>query len=253
MSKFQAAFTKGKAVMAFITCGDPDLETTAKVIDAAIMGGADIIELNIPFSDPTAVDPVIQQANVRSLEKGITTDAVFDFVKQYRKKIPVPVIFSSYANVVFSYGAEKFIRTCQEIGVEGLLIPDVPFEERQEFLPLCQQYGVTLIPMVAVTSRERVVAICQEAQDLLYIMACPGTREQELVDMMALVRANTKIPTVICLTGTEESRIAVVAEKTDGVAVDVPLVRLVAEHGTNAVGPMQRCVADLKATINLAK
>ncbi len=250
MSKFAAAFQKGRAVMAFITCGDPDLQTTADVIRAAVDGGADIIELNIPFSDPTAVDPVIQQANVRALETGVTTDSIFAFIKQIRKDIPVPVIFSSYANVVYSYGAEKFISTCRDIGVDGLLIPDVPFEEREEFLPLCETYGVTLIPMIAVTSRERVVAICKEAKDLLYIMACPGTREQELVDMMALVRQNTDIPGVICLTGTDENRVAAVAEKTDGVAVDVPLVELLSKYGKDACAPMQSYIADLKQQIN---
>ena len=250
MSKFAAAFQKGKAVMAFVTCGDPDLQTTADMIHAAVAGGADIIELNIPFSDPTAVDPVIQQANVRALQTGVTTDSIFAFVKDIRHEIPVPVIFSSYANVVYSYGTEKFVSTCQDIGVDGLLIPDTPFEEREEFLPMCEKYGVTLIPMIAVTSRERVVAICKEAKDLLYIMACPGTREQELVDMMALVRKHTTVPGVICLTGTDENRVAAVAEKTDGVVVDVPLVELLSRYGKDACAPMQQYIAALKKTIN---
>ena len=164
MSKLNQAFQNGKVFMAFFTCGDPDLATTEKTIQAAVAGGADIIELNIPFSDPKAVDPVIQEANVRALAGGITTDDIFDFVRKIRSSIPVPIVFSSYANVVFSYGAERFIRTCQEIGVDGLLVPDVPFEEREEFLPLCKTYGVPLIFMIAVTSRERVIAIAKEAE-----------------------------------------------------------------------------------------
>lgn len=234
MSKLERAFQNGKVFMAFITCGDPDLATTEKTIHAAVAGGADMIELNIPFSDPTAVDPVIQEANVRALSGGITTDDIFAFVGRIRETIPVPIVFSSYANVVFSYGADRFIRTCRDIGVDGLLVPDVPFEERQEFLPLCRTYGVPLISMIAVTSRERVIAIAKEAEGFLYIMGCPGKREQELLDMMALVRSNTEVPCMICLHGTEAYRIRDVAKQTDGVAEDVPIVGLMQQYGVDS-------------------
>jgi len=249
MSNLKKAFENGKAFMAFLTCGDPDLETTEKAIHAAVAGGADIIELNIPFSDPTAVDPVIQEANVRALEKGITTDVIFDFVRRIRKDVPVPIVFSSYGNVVFSYGSERFIRTCKEIGVEGLLVPDVPFEEREEFLPLCRTYGVALISMIAVTSRERAIAISREAEGFLYIMACPGTREQELKDMMALVRKNTDVPCVICLNGTESYRVKDVAAKTDGVAVDAPIVLLMQQYGTDSAEYVGNYVRQMKAEL----
>lgn len=246
MSKLQEVFQKGKVFMAFLTCGDPDLATTGKAISGAVAGGADIIELNIPFSDPTAVDPVIQEANVRALSGGITTDDIFDFVRKIRASIPVPLVFSSYANVVFSYGAERFIRTCQEIGIDGLLVPDVPFEERQEFLPLCKQYGVPLISMIAVTSRDRVIAIAQEAEGFLYIMGCPGNRQQELLDMMALVRCNTDVPCVICLHGTESYRIRDVAKQTDGVAEDVPIVGLMQQYGKDSPAYIQDYIQRMK-------
>lgn len=246
MSKLTDAFQSGKAFMAFLTCGDPDLDTTEKAIQAAVAGGADIVELNIPFSDPTAVDPVIQEANVRALEGGITTDDIFEFVKRIRPTVKVPIVFSSYANVVFSYGAERFIRTCQEIGVDGLLVPDVPFEERQEFLPLCKTYGVPLIYMIAVTSRERVVAIAREAEGFLYIMGCPGTREQELLQMMDLVRSNTDVPCVICLNGTESYRIRDVAKQTDGVAEDVPIVGLMLQYGKDSPAYIEDYVRQMK-------
>lgn len=246
MSNLEKAFQNGKVFMAFLTCGDPDLHTTEKAIQAAVAGGADIIELNIPFSDPTAVDPVIQEANVRALAGGITTDDIFAFVKKIRASIPVPIVFSSYANVVFSYGAEKFIRTCQEIGIDGLLVPDVPFEERAEFLPLCKTYGVPLILMIAVTSRERVIAIAKEAEGFLYIMGCPGNREQELLDMMALVRGNTDAPCIICLHGTESYRIRDVAKQTDGVAEDVPIVGLMQQYGTDAPAYIEDYIRQMK-------
>ena len=246
MSKLNQAFQKGKVFTAFLTCGDPDLATTEKAIAAAVAGGADMIELNIPFSDPTAVDPVIQEANVRALAGGITTDDIFDFIRKIRPSIPVPLVFSSYANVVFSYGPDRFIRTCQEIGVDGLLVPDVPFEERHEFLPLCKQYGVPMIFMIAVTSRERVIAIAREAEGFLYIMGCPGNRQQELQDMMALVRGNTDVPCVICLHGTESYRIRDVAKLTDGVAEDVPIVGLMQQYGKDSPAYIEDYIRQMK-------
>lgn len=246
MNELKNAFAGGKALMAFVTCGDPDLDTTAAVITAAVEAGADIIELNIPFSDPTAVDPVIQRSNIRALEKGITTDDVFDFIAGRLASLPVPLVLSTYANVVFSYGAERFAAKCAETGVSGLIVPDVPFEERQEFLPACKAKGVALISMLAVTSRQRAKAIAGEAEGFVYIMACPGTREQELVELTAQVRENSSVPCVICLTGTETCRFEAVAAKTDGVAVDTPLVSLVARYGGEAPRYVARWVSDMK-------
>ena len=142
MSKIARAFENGKAFIAFITCGDPDLETTAAAVRAAVENGADLIELGIPFSDPTAEGPVIQGANLRALSGGITTDKVFDFVREIRRDVSVPMVFMTYANVVFSYGSERFISTCKEIGIDGLILPDIPFEEKDEFQPICKKYGV---------------------------------------------------------------------------------------------------------------
>ena len=130
MSNIANAFKNGKAFIPFITCGDPDLETTGKVIRAAVENGADLIELGIPFSDPTAEGPVIQEANIRALNAGVTTDKIFDFIRDLRKDVKTPIVFMTYANVVFSYGAERFISTCAEVGIDGMIIPDLPFEER---------------------------------------------------------------------------------------------------------------------------
>ena len=127
MSKIKSAFENGKAFIPFITCGDPDLETTEKIVCAAAENGADLIELGIPFSDPTAEGPVIQGANIRALAGGVTTDKIFEMVKRLRKSVSVPMVFMTYANVVFSYGAERFISTCNEIGMDGLILPDLPF------------------------------------------------------------------------------------------------------------------------------
>ena len=135
MSKIKEAFKNGKAFIPFITCGDPDIETTYNVVLEAVKNGADLIELGIPFSDPTAEGPVIQGANIRALAGGVTTDKVFELVKRLRKEVTIPMVFMTYANVVFSYGSDKFIKTCSEIGIDGLIIPDIPYEEKEEFEP----------------------------------------------------------------------------------------------------------------------
>ena len=153
MSKIASAFKNGKAFLAFLTCGDPDLETTAAAVRAAVENGADLIELGIPFSDPTAEGPVIQGANLRALRAGTTTDRVFDLVRGLRRDVSVPLVFMTYANVVFSYGPERFLSTCAEVGVDGLILPDLPFEEKEEFHPLCRQYGVDLISLVGADLR----------------------------------------------------------------------------------------------------
>lgn len=246
MNKIAKAFENGKAFAAFFICGDPDLASTASAIRAAVAGGADMIELNIPFSDPTAGDAGIQEANIRALAGGVTTDQIFQLVRELRRDVHVPFIISGYANVVFSYGAERFMKMCSETGVDGLIVPDLPFEERYEFLDACNAYGVDLIYMLAVTSKERVAMIAREAKGFLYIMACPGTREQELCELMEQVRGNTQVPCLICLTGTEKIRFQSVAEKTDGVIVDEPIVSLMGAHGAASAAYVGEYAREMK-------
>ena len=190
-------FENSKAFIAFITCGDPDLETTAAAVRAAVENGADLIELGIPFSDPTAEGPVIQGANLRALNGGITTDKIFAFVKELRKDVKVPMVFMTYANVVFSYGAEKFISTCKDIAIDGLILPDLPFEEKEEFLPLCHKYGVDLVSLIAPTSENRIAMIAKEAEGFLYIVSSlgvTGTRSEIKTDFFPLSRSFVRTP-----------------------------------------------------------
>lgn len=156
MSRIQAAFQGRKAFIAFITCGDPDLETTKAAVKAAAANGADLIELGIPFSDPTAEGPVIQAANMRALQNGITTDQIFAFVHDLRKEVNVPLVFMTYANVVFSYGTARFCARCADCGIDGIILPDVPFEEKGEFEPYCRAQNIDLISMIAPTSGARI-------------------------------------------------------------------------------------------------
>jgi tryptophan synthase alpha chain len=234
MSKIRAAFEKGKALIAFITCGDPDLETTAAAVQAAAENGAGLIELGIPFSDPTAEGPVIQESSIRALQGGITTDKVLAFVKNLRKTVTIPLVFKTYANVVFSYGAERFFASCGEAGVDGIILPDLPFEEREEFLPYCEKHGVHLIHMVAITSKERIMAIAKAATGFLYIMACPGGTTEELAHIMEVVRSVSTIPCAVCLTADDAPQFWETAGLVDGVIEDAPIVSLCGKYGSDA-------------------
>ena len=162
MSKIREAFRNGKAFIPFITCGDPDLETTGKIVREMEAAGADLIELGIPFSDPTAEGPVIQGANIRALAGGVTTDRIFDFVRELRQDVRVPLVFMTYANVVFSYGIERFAQKCAETGIDGIILPDVPHEEKEEFAPACRACGIDFISLIAPTSENRIAEIAKE-------------------------------------------------------------------------------------------
>lgn len=240
MSKIARAFENGKAFIAFITCGDPDLETTAAAVRAAVENGADLIELGIPFSDPTAEGPVIQGANLRALSGGITTDKVFDFVREIRRDGSVPMVFMTYANVVFSYGSERFISTCKEIGIDGLILPDIPFEEKDEFQPICKKYGVDLISLIAPTSQNRIAMIAKEAEGFLYIVSSlgvTGTRseiETDLGEMVKLVRENANIPCAIGFGISTPEQAKQMADIADGAIVGSAIVKLLEKHGKDA-------------------
>jgi len=234
MNKFQNAFANGKVYIGFITCGDPDLATTEKAVLAAAENGADIIELNIPFSDPTAVDATIQEANIRALEAGTTTDKIFAFVKNLRPRISIPLVFSTYANVVFSYGTERFLKTCQEIGIDGLIVPDLPFEEHDEFLPACKECGITLISMISATSKARIKAIAQAAEGFLYIMTCPGGTKEQLEEVVAGIRKYTDLPCAVCISAEDAPYMMDTAALCDGIIEDTPIVELIKKRGSAA-------------------
>ena len=255
MSNIKEAFENGKAFIAFVTCGDPDLETTAKVVRAAVENGADLIELGIPFSDPTAEGPVIQGANLRALRGGITTDKIFAFVKELRRDVKVPMVFMTYANVVFSYGAEKFISTCRDIGIDGLILPDLPFEEKEEFLPTCRQYGVDLISLIAPTSENRISMIAREAEGFIYIVSSlgvTGTRSEirtDLSSIVKVVRENTKVPCAIGFGISTPEQAKRMADISDGAIVGSAIVKLIEKYGTDAPEHVAEYVKSMKDAI----
>ena len=256
MSNIYRAFENEKAFIAFITCGDPDLETTAAAVRAAAANGADLIELGIPFSDPTAEGPVIQGANIRALRGGVTTDKIFDLVRELRRDVTIPMVFMTYANVVFSYGAERFLSTCRDIGIDGLILPDVPYEEKEEFLPQCRQYGIDLISLIAPTSHNRVAMIAREAEGFLYIVSSlgvTGTREEirtDLSSIVEVVRQNTQIPCAIGFGISTPEQARQMAGLSDGVIVGSAIIKILEKYGTQAPPYIGEYVKSMKEAIS---
>lgn len=252
MSKIREAFENKKAFIPFITCGDPSLDATERIVKAAAENGADLIELGIPFSDPTAEGPVIQGANIRALRGGVTTDKIFDLVRRLRKEVTVPMVFMTYANVVFSYGADRFIKTCAEIGIDGLILPDLPFEEKDEFLPECRKYGVDLISLIAPTSAERIGMISREAEGFIYIVSSlgvTGTRSEITTDISAIVReirANTDVPCAVGFGISAPEQAAEMAAVSDGAIVGSAIIRIIEEYGEEAAAPVGEFVRKMK-------
>ena len=245
MSKIAEAFKKGKAFIPFITCGDPDLDTTNKEGREMVKNGADLIELGIPFSDPTAEGPVIQGANVRALAGGVTTDKVFDMVRELRRDITVPMVFMTYANVVYSYAngsAEVFIKTCAEVGIDGLVLPDVPFEEREEFEPICRKYDVDLISFIAPTSENRIAMIAKEAKGFIYIVSSLGVTgvrseiKTDLDSIVKLIRANTDVPCAIGFGISTPEQAAKMSSISDGAIIGSAIIKLLEKYGKEAPG-----------------
>lgn len=256
MSRIAEAFAKHKAFIPFITCGDPDLETTRKIVCAMVESGADLIELGIPFSDPTAEGPVIQEADNRALSGGVTTDQILDLAKELRKTVKVPMVFMTYANVIFSYGTERFLTRAKEAEMDGLILPDVPFEEKEEFAAQCEAYGLDLISMIAPTSKSRIRMIAKEAKGFIYVvssMGVTGVRAKITTDIGALIEEVRSVSPIPCAVGfgiSTPEQAAEMASLSDGAIVGSAIVRLIAEHGRNCVEPVSEYVKRMSEAVH---
>ena len=252
MSKICEAFKNGKAFIPFITCGDPTLDTTKRAVIEMVKAGADLIELGIPFSDPTAEGPVIQEANIRALKNKITTDDVFAMVEELRQTVKIPMVFMTYANVIFSYGAEKFMSRCQEIGIDAVILPDIPFEEKEEFDEVCKAYGVDLISMIAPTSEARISMIGKEANGFVYCVSSlgvTGVRSNITTDISAMVKKVKEVNDIPCAVGfgiSTPEQAEKMAKQADGVIVGSAIVKLCAAHGENAPAEIYKYVKEMK-------
>ena len=249
------AFANGKAFIPFLTCGDPSLEVTEQLIYAMEEAGADLIELGIPFSDPTAEGPVIQAANVRALSGGVTTDKIFDMVKRLRQNTKIPMVFMTYANVVFSYGTERFIQKASSLGMDGLILPDVPFEEKEEFDSVCKKYGLDLVSLIAPTSHERITQIAKEAEGFVYCVSSlgvTGMRSAITTDigaMVQLVKAAKDIPCAVGFGISTPEQAAAMAAKSDGAIVGSAIVKLCGQYKEACVPYVKEYVKSMKDAV----
>ena len=225
---------------------------------AAVKAGADLIELGIPFSDPTAEGPVIQGANLRALTGGVTTDAVFDLVRDLRRDVTVPMVFMTYANVVYSYGTERFARTCAETGMDGVILPDVPYEEKEEFAAIFRPLGLDVISLIAPTSEQRIAMIAREAEGFIYIVSSlgvTGVRSEITTDigaMVRLVRENTNVPCAVGFGISRPEQAAKMAGLSDGAIVGSAIIRLLEQYGRDAAGPVEEYVRSMKDAVRSA-
>lgn len=256
MSRVRDVFSKGKAFIPFITAGDPDLATTEKLVPAMAKAGADLIELGIPFSDPIAEGIVIQEADMRALEAGATTDKLFDSVKRIRKETDVPLAFMTYINPIFVYGSEKFIKNAAECGIDALIVPDMPFEEREELLPLCQRFGVELISLIAPTSKDRIQTIASESEGFIYCvssMGVTGVRKEintNIAEMVSLVKEVKDIPCAIGFGISTPEQAREMSIHGDGVIVGSAIVKIAAKYGKDCVEPICQYVKEMKAAVS---
>lgn len=256
MSRIEEAFQKHKAFIAFITVGDPDLETTERVVHAAVENGADLIELGIPFSDPTAEGPVIMEADEVALKAGTTTDKVFELTKKLRETIAVPMVYMTYANVVFSYGCEKFAQKAADAGIDGLILPDVPYEEKEEFTEVFDRYGLDLISMIAPTSEDRIAMIAKEAKGFIYMVSSlgvTGTRSEVTTDISAmtdLVKKNSEVPCAVGFGISTPEQAARMAELSDGAIVGSAIIKIIAKYGKEAAGPVGEYVKEMADAVH---
>lgn len=256
MSNIAKAFDHGKAFIPFITCGDPSLEITEQLVLAMADAGADLIELGIPFSDPTAEGPVIQAASQRALAGGVTTDKIFNMVHRLRQKTTIPFVFMTYANVIFSYGAERFIGNASRLGIDGIILPDLPYEEKQEFDPICKKYNVDLISFIAPTSHERISMIAREASGFVYCVSSlgvTGVRKEittDIASMIKLVKQAKTIPAAIGFGISTPEQAKKMAAFADGVIVGSAIVKLCAQYGNDCIKPVNEYVRAMKAAIS---
>ena len=249
------AFKNGKAFIAFLTAGDPDIDTTAKLLPAISKAGADIIEIGIPFSDPVAEGVVIQEADMRALSAGTTTDKVLDMVEEVAPECDCALAFMTYINVIYVYGVEKFISRCAKIGVSAVIVPDVPYEERGELSEVCEKYGVDLIRFIAPTSKERIQTIAKGAKGFIYCVSSlgvTGTREHittNISEMTSLIRASSDVPAAVGFGISNPAQAAEMAKHADGVIVGSAIMKLIEAHGREAAPYIAEFVKSMKDAI----
>ena len=259
MSKISEAFDKKKAFIPFITAGDPSLEVTEQLLYAMEEAGADLIEIGIPFSDPTAEGVVIQAANERALKAGCTTDRLFDMLEKTVGKIHVPMVFLTYVNPIYTYGKEKFMKRCVQCGISGLIVPDMPYEEKGELKPVCEAYGIQIISLIAPTSQERISMIAKEAEGYIYCVSSlgvTGVRSEIKTDIKAmvdLVRQATDTPCAVGFGISTPKQAEKMAAVSDGAIVGSAIVKIIEKYGADSIPYVAEYVRKMKNAVKNAE
>lgn len=255
MNNIKTVFDHGKAFIPFVTAGDPDLKTTERLLVAMAQAGADLIEIGLPFSDPIAEGAVIQEADQRALSAGTTTDKIFEMIGSVRQQCAVPLAIMTYVNPVFVYGADLFLKTCAALGVCALIVPDLPFEEREELEPYCTAHDVKLITLVAPTSEDRIQTIATQVEGFLYCVSSlgvTGTRESigdDVKYMIEKVRSVSDIPCAVGFGISTPEQAKELSVFSDGVIVGSAIVKIVAQYGAGSIEPVAEYVRMMKQAI----
>ncbi len=251
MSRIKEALQGKKSLIGFLTAGDPSAEKTKEYVLEMVRAGASLVELGIPFSDPIAEGSVIQEANVRALSEGITTDQIFDLVADIRKETEIPLVFLCYLNTVFKYGYDKFCKRCKEVGIDGMIIPDLPYEEKGELLPFTRENDLDLITMIAPTSADRIRELAKDATGFIYVvssMGVTGVRNEITTDLSSIVKeikTVTDVPACIGFGISKPEQVAQYTEIADGAIVGSAIVKLIAQHSHEAAAPLYDYVKSL--------
>ena len=255
MSKIADAFTNKKAFIPFLTAGDPTMEATERYIKIMADAGADLIEIGIPFSDPVAEGPVIQEATLRSLIHGTTTDAIFDMVERVRPTISIPLVVMTYLNPIYVYGAERFMTRCKKAGICGVIVPDMPFEEKGELIDVAHAHDIEVVSLIAPTSEERIGMIAKEAEGFVYCvssMGVTGVRKEITTDVGSIVdqiKRYTDVPVAVGFGISTPEQAAAMAKVSDGAIVGSAIVRIIGEHGDKADEALREYVQAMKAAV----
>ena len=245
-------FPNNKSLIIFITGGDPSIETTEKLIPEMVNAGADLIEIGIPFSDPVAEGPVIQAASQRALANGTTTDKLLEMVARLRRNVQIPILFMTYLNPIYVYGKERFLSACRDSGINGLIVPDMPFEEKGELSEECAQFGIALVSMAAPTSRERVAMIAKEAEGFLYCVSSLGVTgmrseiKSGIETIVAEAKKFTEIPCAIGFGVSNAEQARKMSKIADGVIVGSAVVKIIEQYGHDCIEPVKQFVRSLK-------
>ena len=256
-NKISKAFdtSNKKAFIGFLTAGDPDADSSVKFILEMAKAGCDLIEIGIPFSDPTAEGVVIQEANIRSLSNGMTTDGVFDIVRRVRQESDTPLCFMTYANPVFHYGYDEFFSKCEELGVDGIIVPDMPFEEKEEMEGPANAHNVAVISMVSPTSEDRIKNIARQADGFIYVvssMGVTGVRNEIKTDLDSIIAHIREVTDTPCAIGfgistTEQAK--EMASKSDGAIVGSAIVRIIEKYGKEAAPYLYDYIKSMKDSV----